>query len=79
MQPINIPTKKIKLSVEKGVPEKHIEKNNKDYCKYLKIMSEKFMSPSKRSVPDQLVTFQNGLVIFIEYKAPGKRPTVKQF
>ena len=40
--------------------------------------AEKFTSPSKRSVPDRLVTLPGGRIIFVELKAPKKRPTVKQ-
>lgn len=40
--------------------------------------AEKFTSPNKRSVPDRLVTLPGGRVIFVELKAPGKKPTPKQ-
>lgn len=39
---------------------------------------EKFTSPGKRSVPDRLVTLPGNRIIFVELKAPGKTPTVKQ-
>ncbi|MBE0471211.1 MAG: VRR-NUC domain-containing protein [Methyloprofundus sp.] len=39
---------------------------------------EKFTSPGRRSVPDRLVTLPGGKVIFVELKAPGKKPTEKQ-
>ena len=38
----------------------------------------KFVSPSRRSVPDRLCLFPGGRVVFVECKAPGKRPTVAQ-
>ena len=41
-------------------------------------MAEKFTSPGRRSVPDRLVTLQNGRIVFVELKAPGKRPTDNQ-
>lgn len=41
-------------------------------------MCEKFTSPSKRSVPDRIVTLPGGKIIFVELKAPGKKPTEKQ-
>ena len=38
----------------------------------------KFTSPARRSVPDRLVLLPGGRVVFVECKAPGKRPTVLQ-
>ncbi len=40
--------------------------------------AEKFTSPGRRSVPDRLVTMPDGSIIFVELKAPGKKPTEKQ-
>lgn len=39
---------------------------------------EKFTSAGRRSVPDRLVTLPNGRIIFVELKAPEKKPTLKQ-
>lgn len=39
---------------------------------------EKFTSPARRSVPDRLITLPGGRVVFVECKAPGKRPTKLQ-
>lgn len=39
---------------------------------------EKFTSPTKRSVPDRLITLPGGVIIFVEVKAPGKKPTPLQ-
>ena len=39
---------------------------------------EKFASPGRRSVPDRLVTLPGGKLVFVELKAPGKKPTGKQ-
>ena len=50
-------------------------------CKRVKSLGgacEKFVSPGRRSVPDRLVTFPCGTIIFVELKAPGKKPTPKQ-
>ena len=41
-------------------------------------MCEKFTSPSHRSVPDRLCTFPGGVIVFVEVKAPGKKPTSLQ-
>ena len=38
----------------------------------------KFSSPGRRSVPDRLCLFPGGKILFVECKAPGKRPTVAQ-
>lgn len=38
-------------------------------------LCEKFTSPGRRSVPDRIVTLPGGRIIFIELKAPGKKPT----
>ena len=35
----------------------------------------KFVSPGNAGVPDRLVIFPSGKVIFVELKAPGKVPT----
>ena len=39
---------------------------------------EKFTSPGRRSVPDRLITMPGGRIIFVELKAPGKKPTELQ-
>jgi Holliday junction resolvase len=38
----------------------------------------KFTSPSRRGVPDRVCVFPNGCLIFVECKAPKKKPTVLQ-
>lgn len=58
--------------------EKDIERA---LCKRVKAiggMAEKFTSPNRRSVPDRLVTLDGGRIIFVELKAPGKKPTEAQ-
>lgn len=39
---------------------------------------EKFTSPNRRAVPDRLVTLPGNVIIFVELKAPGKKPTKLQ-
>ena len=39
---------------------------------------EKFVSPGRRSVPDRIVTLPGGRIVFVECKAPGKKPTELQ-
>lgn len=38
----------------------------------------KFVSPGNDGVPDRIVVFPGGRVIFVELKAPGKEPTPMQ-
>jgi hypothetical protein len=35
----------------------------------------KFESPGNAGVPDRIVVFPGGRIIFVELKAPGKKPT----
>jgi len=41
-------------------------------------IAEKFTSPGRRSVPDRIVTLPGGVIIFVELKRPGGKPTVAQ-
>lgn len=41
-------------------------------------IAEKFSSPNRRSVPDRLISWPEGIVHFIECKAPGQDPTGAQ-
>lgn len=38
----------------------------------------KFTSPQRRSVPDRICLFPGGRIVFVEVKAPGKKPTSLQ-
>jgi len=38
----------------------------------------KFVSPGNAGVPDRLVLLPGGRVVFVELKAPGRRPTPLQ-
>jgi hypothetical protein len=58
--------------------ERDIESALVKRVKELKGLCEKFTSPGRRSVPDRLVTLPGAVVIFVELKAPGKRPTQLQ-
>ena len=60
------------------VLEKTIEVALVQRVKSLGGMAEKFTSPAKRSVPDRIVTLPDGRIIFVECKAPGKKPTPAQ-
>lgn len=39
---------------------------------------EKFVSPSRRAVPDRIVLLPGGRIVFVELKSPGMRPSVAQ-
>lgn len=58
--------------------EKHIEAALVKRVKTLGGMAEKFTSPGKRSVPDRIVTLPGGVIIFVELKATGQKPTENQ-
>jgi hypothetical protein len=58
-------------------PEATIEKKVCDYAKSLGVMTRKFVSPARRSVPDQIL-FYAGHCFFIEFKAPGKKASPAQ-
>jgi len=58
--------------------EKDIERA---LCKRVKLLGglcEKFVSPGRRSVPDRIVTLPGGSIVFVELKAPDKKPTLLQ-
>ena len=59
--------------------EKAIEKKVCDFAKKLGCKVYKFTSPAQRSVPDRIIIFPNGYVVFIEFKAAGKKPTDAQW
>lgn len=58
--------------------ERDIEKALVARVKDLGGLCEKFVSPGRRSVPDRIVTLPGGRIIFVELKAPGKKPTLLQ-
>ena len=43
------------------------------YAKDRGVLSYKFVSPSHRGVPDRLFIFPTGFVLFMEFKAHGKK------
>lgn len=57
--------------------EKRIEQALVARVKKLGGLCEKFKS-GKRSVPDRIITLQGNIVIFVECKAPNRKPTKKQ-
>ncbi len=57
--------------------ERDIEAYLVKRCKEIGALCDKFTSPSRRSVPDRLITF-GARVLFVELKATGKKPTEAQ-
>jgi hypothetical protein len=59
--------------------ERDIEKA---VCRYARkehnVYVRKFTSPAHRSVPDDIFLFPNGQILFIEFKATGKKMTGAQ-
>lgn len=41
-------------------------------------MAYKFTSPGRRNVPDRICVLPGGRIVFVELKAPGKKPTAGQ-
>ena len=58
--------------------EKDIEKHLVKEVKKLDGIPYKFKSPQRRSVPDRLCVFPNGILAFVEVKATGETPTEAQ-
>lgn len=58
--------------------EKDVEAALVRRVKVLGGLCEKFTSPGRRSVPDRIITMPNGQIIFVELKAPNKKPTDAQ-
>lgn len=61
-----------------AVLEKTIEAALVRRVKSLGGLCEKFTSPNRRAVPDRIVTLPGGRIIFVELKAPGRKPTALQ-
>lgn len=57
--------------------ERDIERRVSEIAKKKGWLSFKFVSPAQRGVPDRIF-MKDGRVVFIEFKAPGKRPTELQ-
>lgn len=59
------------------IRERDIEAKVVKWAKANGWLTYKFVSPSQRGVPDR-VFIKDGVVVFIEFKAPGKKPTALQ-
>lgn len=58
--------------------EKHIEAKVVRWCKANGVYTRKFSSPAHRGVPDRIFA-KGGLIIFVEFKDTGKKPTPLQY
>ena len=58
--------------------EKEVENYLKNEVKKAGGMAMKFVSPGLRGVPDRIVIFPGGKIIFVELKAPGEKPRKQQ-
>ena len=63
--------------IEKKQRERDIERRVKEYGRKTGWFVSKWSSPALRGVPDDIF-IKNGRVIFIEFKATGKKPTKLQ-
>lgn len=57
--------------------EKKLEARVVAYCKKRGLYTRKFISPANRGVPDRIIAGDRK-VLFLELKAPGKKPTALQ-
>jgi len=58
--------------------EREVETYLRDQVKALGGVAFKFVSPGNDGVPDRLVCLPGEIMIFVELKAPGKKPTPLQ-
>lgn len=61
------------MSLEKSLEQKVVK-----YAKAQGCLCYKFTSPANRGVPDRIIIGPTGKVLFLELKAPGKKPTPLQ-
>ena len=58
--------------------ERHLEQHLRDRARVAGALALKWVSPSLAGVPDRIVIIPGGRVIFVELKAPGKKPSPLQ-
>jgi hypothetical protein len=63
--------------MRKSVNESYIEKKVCECAKRKEWLVFKFSSPAQKGVPDRIF-LKDGVILFVEFKAPGKRPTKLQ-
>jgi len=58
--------------------ERDIEAYLVTRCRHVGALCYKWTSPGRVGVPDRICVFPGGQVVFVELKAPGKKPTGPQ-
>jgi hypothetical protein len=58
--------------------ENKLENAAISYARSLGILTYKFVSPSNRGVPDRVFIFPGGVTLWVEFKAPKKKPSPLQ-
>lgn len=58
--------------------ERHIERNFSRDVNRRGGLALKFTSPGWRGAPDRIVLVPGGRIVFVEFKAPGKKPSLLQ-
>ncbi len=58
--------------------ERDVEQYLRERVKDLGGRAYKFVSPANSGVPDRIVMLPGGRIVFVELKAPGKKPTPLQ-
>jgi hypothetical protein len=58
--------------------ERDIEAYLREQVKLVKGRAYKWVSPGNNGVPDRIIFFPAGRIVFVELKAPGKKPTPLQ-
>lgn len=58
--------------------ERDIEAYLVTRCRHVGVLCYKWTSPGRAGVPDRICVFPGGQVVFVELKAPGKKPTSAQ-
>lgn len=58
--------------------ERDIEAYLVTRCRHVGALCYKWTSPGRVGVPDRICVFPGGQVVFVELKAPGKKPTHAQ-
>lgn len=62
----------------RGMLEKSVEQRLVQRAKQAGGIAIKWTSPAMAGVPDRIVFLPKGRILFVELKAPGKKPTVLQ-
>ena len=47
-------------------------------CRNVGALCYKWTSPGRVGVPDRICVFPSGRIVFVELKAPGRKPTARQ-